>query len=119
MHKHCALYKNCSGTAHRVVESVVRAQMRQSAHCCRKSLLDRCFVCNRAIAALVQAHAGGVQRDHHLVMMDGKLDGAGRSALLKPVNAVGLLQAGNDRFFDDRLAVGDAVQLGFSAPSRS
>ena len=49
--------------------------------------------------------------------MDGKLDGAGRSALLKPVNAVGLLQAGNDRFFDDRLAVGDAVQLGFQRPA--
>ena len=42
-------------------------------------------------------------------MVDGEVDRTGAAALLKPVDAVRLLETGDNRLFDNRLAVGDAV----------
>lgn len=70
-----------------------------------------------AVAPLVQTRPRGIQHDGDLILVDGELDLMHRAALLKPGLAVGLPQPLYRRLFDDRLAVGDAVQLGIQRPA--
>ena len=108
---HCRLDEHGARTTERVVQNRVRVNMGKVDDARRQCLLDRGKHCIFAVAALVQSGAGSIQRDHHLVMVDAKLHRIGSAGLLKPAEVVHLLQTGDNRLFDDRLAVGDAEQL--------
>lgn len=114
---HGSFNQQGAGATERVIQLGVWIDMSNVDDAGCKGLLDgrddRAF----AVAAFVQSGAGGIHCNHHLVVVDGKIDRTGAAAFLKPADAVRLLETGDNRLFDNRLAVGDAVQLRFERPA--
>ena len=91
---------------------MVMPQAGQAAQRRRQSLPNGSGIALRPVAPLVQAGAGGVQHNGHLVFQYGELNLVHRAGLVKPVNVVVLFQALYHSFFDDFLAVRHTVQGG-------
>ena len=73
--------------------------------------MQRRLVADGAPTALVQAHAGGIQKDLADIFHDGKPELIGRAGLRQPAQTVVRRHAVDRRLFHDRLAVRHAVQL--------
>lgn len=108
---HGSFNQQGAGATERVIQLGVWIDMGDVDDAGCKGFLDRCDDRAFAVASFVQSGAGGIHCNHHLVVVVGKIDRTGAAALLKPADAVRLLEAGDNRLFDNRLAVGDAVQL--------
>ena len=94
------------------IPSPVAGQIDQSR---RHGLVEGCLVAHGAVATLVEAHAGGVQKDLADVLHDGKAELVGVARLRQPGQAVFGPQTVYGGLFHDGLAVGDAVALGIQA----
>ena len=68
-----------------------------------------------AVAALVQAHAGRVQKQLHMILHDGKAQLIRFARLRQPAEAVFLAQPRDGGLLDDGLTVGNGVQLAVQA----
>ena len=95
VHKHCALYKNCSGTAQRLADGGLHGVA--------------------AVAALVQAHAGGVYHQVNLVFHYRKIYLKFYACFLKPLYVIFCFKSFDDCFLDYRLTVADAEKVGIYA----
>ena len=67
------------------------------------------------VAALVQAHAGGIKEHLAPVLHDGKAELIRRARLREPAEAVLLAQPRDRRLFDDGLTVRNGMQLAVQA----
>ena len=68
-----------------------------------------------AVAALVQPRAGSIYANRYPVFLNRKAYFFGWPAFLKPIAAVGAAQRFHHRFFNNGLAIRQAVQLGGNA----
>ena len=81
----------------------------------RHGLVEGRLIAHGAVAPLVEADAGGVQKDLADVLHDGKAELIGVARLRQPGQAVFGSQTVHGGLFHDGLAVGDAVELGIQA----
>ena len=84
--------------------------MRELDHCGGERFLERGGHALRAVAALVESIARGVEPDGDLVLHDGKAHLISPPRLRELRDAVGRAQAVDDRLFDDRLAGGYGME---------
>ena len=68
-----------------------------------------------AVAALVQAHAGRVQKQFHMILHDGKAQLVRLARLRQPAEAVFLAQPRDGGLFHNGLTVRNGVQLAVQA----
>ena len=104
-----------TAAAERIAEFALAAAARDVHTGGGERLAQRRRQVRRAVAALVQPHAGRIEIQHRLVMHDRKLDLVLRALLRKPLHAVAALEPLDDGLLHDLLAVGDRVQHGFQA----
>ena len=97
--------------AERVPEEVPSAVAREIDHGGRHRLVQRRKIGLAAVAALVQAHAGRVQKQLHMILHDGKAQLIRFARLRQPAEAVFLAQPRDGGLLDDGLTVGNGVQL--------
>ena len=97
--------------AERIPEEIPPAVPGQIHHGGRHRLVQRRKIGLAAVAALVQAHAGGIEKQLHMILHDGKAQLVRFAGLRHPAEAVFLAQPGHGGFFDDGLAVRHGVQL--------
>ena len=97
--------------AERVDQRTVRLPARQVDDRGRQRLFQRRLRGQRTVAALVQACAGGVERDRGDVFVQGDLDAVERAVFIEPLDAVRFFHLLDDRLFDDALTGWDRGKL--------
>ena len=101
-----------AAAAERVAERVFAPVAAQRHQRRRQRLPQGRFHAHGAVATLIQALAGGVQADGHIVLHDGEADLMLRPRLRELGYAVVGGHAVHHRLFDDALTGGDGVELG-------
>ena len=112
---HRRLDADGSRAAERIPEEVPPAIAREIDHGGRHRLVQRRKIGLAAVAALVQAYAGRVQKQLHMILHDGKAQLIRFARLRQPAEAVFLAQPRDGGLLDDGLTVRNGVQLAVQA----
>ncbi len=108
--QHRAFNQNGPRAAHRVIQRVVRTQMRKRAKRRRQGLAHRRIIRRGAVSAFVQRHTRSVDTNTDLIFEDGKIQ-ASCTCFFEPIFMIYGFQPFYGGLFNNCLAVADTVQI--------
>ena len=106
---------NGATAAEGIPEEISAPVAGQLDHAGSEGLMQRGIVAHGAVATLMQAGAGGIQRQSYLIVQDGKVELKLHAGLRQPGHTVLFTQAAGGRLFDDGLTVRNAHELAVEA----